>query len=84
MERKGKYLYSKPGEKGLVMTFEYRGKTYSVIRAFTYPEYEGDQHRKEQERIDSEIEHEEYLKAHPQSPDSCKIPQSFWDLISNK
>ena len=50
---KSKYLYSKPGEKGLEMFFEYRGEIYSVVRAFTYPESEYKQHLEEKQNIDN-------------------------------
>lgn len=84
VERKSKYLYSKPDSKGLVMTFEYRGRQYDVIRSFIYPTTESTQHREEQQHIDMAIEREEYAKAHPQDTDSGKIPQEFWDMIRIK
>lgn len=53
---KAKYLFSNPCEKGLEMWFEYKGWSYSVIRSFTYPVSEAEQHKSEQNSIDVKIE----------------------------
>lgn len=59
---KAKYLYSNPCEKGLEMWFEYKDWTYPVIRSFTYPVSEAEQHKSEQALIDAKIEKIELSK----------------------
>jgi hypothetical protein len=49
---KSKYKFSKPHDLGLEMFFEYKGKSYSIIRAYTYPQSEQEQHQEEQNKID--------------------------------
>lgn len=55
-KNKAEYLYSRPGEKGLDIYYEYRGEVYSVVRAFTYPESEREQHQREQYKIDKKLD----------------------------
>lgn len=52
---KAKYLSSNPCEKGLEMWFKYKGWSYPVIRSFTYPVSEAEQHKSEQASIDAKI-----------------------------
>jgi hypothetical protein len=50
---KAEYKFSKQHDLGLEMFFEYKGKSYSIIRAYTYPQSERQQHQDEQNKIDN-------------------------------
>jgi hypothetical protein len=53
MKIQAKYKFSRKHDLGLEMFFEYKGKVYSVIRAYTYPQSEYKQHQYEQRKIDN-------------------------------
>lgn len=69
-DNKAVYKRSYPADKGLAMVFSYRGYEYEVIRAFTYPESERDQHIYEQNKIDKIIKQKE---AHQKLQDDGKL-----------
>jgi hypothetical protein len=56
MKSQATYKFSQTHDLGLEMFFEYKGKVYSIIRAYTYPQSEYQQHQYQQHKIDNNKE----------------------------
>jgi len=72
------YKFSQTHDLGLEMFFEYKGKVYSIIRAYTYPQSESQQHKYQQYKIDNNKEKESIMT----EPASVSL-ENFFRMIEN-